>query len=116
MSLSVPRPRRRCAAPKRPTSEKAARPGSGPLGWAVGRARAVGEATQDILGGAARSVTTPTGMLGAAVEAAWLTTHLALSPASLTSRGVPSSMHADALKVLTKAWECERKVLYDAEA
>lgn len=86
MSLSVPRPRRRCAAPKRPTSEKAARPGSGPLGWAVGRARAVGEATQDILGGAARSVTTPTGMLGAAVEAAWLTTHLALYPWGLVGR------------------------------
>ena len=43
-------------------------------------------AANDIVGGAARALATPTGLVGAAVEAAWLTTHLALYPWGLVGR------------------------------
>jgi pimeloyl-ACP methyl ester carboxylesterase len=43
-------------------------------------------AAGDIVGGAARSLATPTGLVGAAVEAAWVTTHLALWPWGLVDR------------------------------
>jgi hypothetical protein len=38
------------------------------------------------VGGAAKALATPTGVVGAAVEAAWLTTHLALYPWGLVGR------------------------------
>ena len=40
----------------------------------------------DIVGGAAKALATPTGAVGAAVEAAWVTTHLALYPWGLIGR------------------------------
>jgi pimeloyl-ACP methyl ester carboxylesterase len=40
----------------------------------------------DVVGGAARALATPTGAVGAAVEAAWLTTHLALYPWGVLGR------------------------------
>ena len=43
-------------------------------------------AAGDIVGGAAKALATPTGALGAAVEAAWVTTHLALYPWGLVGR------------------------------
>jgi hypothetical protein len=43
-------------------------------------------AAQDIVGGAAKALSTPTGLVGAAVEAAWVTTHLALYPWGLVGR------------------------------
>jgi hypothetical protein len=92
MSQSIPRTSRP-AAPKRPSSGASARTAasSSPLGAlrsaaarALGRtAGQVAGATataQDVVGGAAKALATPTGLVGAAVEAAWLTTHLALYP------------------------------------
>lgn len=64
-------------------------------GSAVGRVAdtAVAAATtaQDVVGGAAKALATPTGLVGAAVEAAWLTTHLALYPWGLVGRHGRSS-------------------------
>ena len=81
MSLSVLRPRRP-AAPPRTTSDADA-PASSAL-RVVGRlTRGVKDAAvaaNDILGGAAKALATPTGLVGAAVEATWVTTHLALYP------------------------------------
>lgn len=57
------------------------------------RRRAAGRAIRaadDIAGGAARALATPTGLVGAGVEAAWLTTHLALYP-----WGLVGSRHSD---------------------
>jgi pimeloyl-ACP methyl ester carboxylesterase len=45
-----------------------------------------GVAAGDIVGGAVKALATPTGMVGAAVEAAWLTTHLALYPWGVLGR------------------------------
>ena len=45
-----------------------------------------GTAAGDILGGAVKALATPTGVVGAAVEAAWLTTHLALYPWGVLGR------------------------------
>jgi len=57
---------------------------------AVGAAAA---ATDDVVGGAVRALATPTGLVGAAVEAAWLTTHLALYPSGLLLRHGADSQH-----------------------
>lgn len=84
MSQSPPRPRRQTAGP-RSTPEGTARPAA-PLGRLVrGLASATG-AAQDIVGGAVKALATPTGLVGAAVEAAWVTTHLALYPWGLVGR------------------------------
>jgi hypothetical protein len=48
--------------------------------------RAATTAAGDIVGGAARALATPTGIVGAAVEAAWVTTHLGLYPWGLVGR------------------------------
>lgn len=50
-------------------------------------------AANDIVGGAARALSTPTGLVGAAVEAAWLTTHVALYPWGLVVRHGADSQH-----------------------
>src|SRR5690349_5073968 len=84
MSQSASRPRRRPAAP-RATSHSPARPGH-PLARAAARAVSAAEAAGDIVGGAAKALATPTGVVGAAVEAAWLTTHMALYPWGLLGR------------------------------
>lgn len=57
---------------------------------AVGTAAA---ATDDVVGGAVRALATPTGLVGAAVEAAWLSTHLALYPSGLLLRHGADSQH-----------------------
>src|SRR5688500_18044744 len=66
MSQSVPRPRRP-AAPKRRPSDDEARPG--PLARATRGVRTATVMAGDIVGGAAKALATPTGALGAAVEA-----------------------------------------------
>src|SRR6476620_7517757 len=93
MSQSVPRPHRprrtrRSAAVQRPPSEESVRPTDrgNPLNRAVELVRSATAAAGDIVGGAARAVATPTGLVGAAVEAAWVTTHLALYPWGLVGR------------------------------
>ena len=93
------RPRRRAAAPKRPARAAHAR-GASLWGRALSGAgdavRAVGStaaAANDIVGGAVRALATPTGVVGAAVEAAWLTTHLALYPSGLLFRHGADSQH-----------------------
>ena len=91
MSLSAPRPRRR-AAPQRPTSGARTRL-PGPAARAVKQVRALAEGAGDVVGGAARALATPTGLAGAAVEAAWLTTHLALYPWGLVGRHGRESQH-----------------------
>ena len=83
MSQSVPRPRRP-AAPKRHPSGEDARPGA--LARATRGVRTATTTAGDIVGGAAKALATPTGALGAAVEAAWVTTHLALYPWGLIGR------------------------------
>jgi pimeloyl-ACP methyl ester carboxylesterase len=50
-------------------------------------------AVNDVVGGAVRALATPTGVVGAAVEAAWLTTHLALYPSGLLFRHGVDSQH-----------------------
>ena len=47
---------------------------------AAGRATGLAAIAGDLVGGAARSLLTPAGLMGAGVEAAWLTTHVALYP------------------------------------
>ncbi len=47
------------------------------------RVQGVVEAATDIVGDAAKALTTPTGLAGAAVEALWLGTHLAIYPLGL---------------------------------
>ena len=91
MSLSAPRPRRR-AAPQRPTSGARTRL-PGPAARAVTQVRALAEGAGDVVGGAARALATPTGLAGAAVEAAWLTTHLGLYPWGLVGRHGRESQH-----------------------
>ena len=112
-SLCTPRTRR-SAATERPHPATSARgrraapspaqPPRGPVQalWArasdaAGRAlRTLGSvavATDDVVGGAVRALTTPTGVVGATVEAAWLTTHLALYPSGLLTRHGADSQH-----------------------
>ena len=90
MSLSVPRPRRPAAA-QRPTSDESARAGppahrrrSATRGVARGRGEQHGRTTSSE--GRARRWPPPPALVGAAVEAAWLTTHLALYPWGLLGR------------------------------
>ncbi|GAB3433375.1 alpha/beta fold hydrolase [Phycicoccus ginsengisoli] len=84
MSQSASRPRRRAAA-LRPTSGASARRAPA-LVRAARQAVAVTEAAGDVVGGAAKALASPTGLVGAAVEAAWLTTHLALYPWGVLGR------------------------------
>jgi pimeloyl-ACP methyl ester carboxylesterase len=88
---------RRPAAPSLPASDTAQPPRGSVLGRALTRARrtvaGAAEATNDIVGGAARALATPTGLVGAAVEAAWLTTHVALYPWGLIVRHGADSQH-----------------------
>jgi len=85
---SAPRP----AGPvRRPTSDATAHTGGrGALGRAFDAAldvaRDTARSTTDILGGAAKSLTTPAGVVGAAIEVAWVSTHLALYPFGLFAR------------------------------
>src|SRR5688572_10330948 len=92
MSLSALRPRRP-VAPRRRAPDEPARP-PGLLGRTIGgaatavaaRVSDAGSAAGDIVGGAVKALATPTGVVGAAVEAAWLTTHLALYPWGVLGR------------------------------
>ena len=84
MSLSAPRPRRP-AATRQPTPGGPTHP-LRTIGRAAGRVRSAAAAAGDVVGGATRALATPTGVVGAAVEAAWLTTHLALYPWGLVGR------------------------------
>lgn len=89
----APRP----AAPKRTASVRRPRPaaapdtdGRGHLGRAFntlsGVARERARSTHDILGEAAKALSTPAGVVGAAIEVAWVSTHLALYPFGLFGR------------------------------
>src|SRR6478672_6982703 len=92
MSQSSPRPRRRPAALRSPSGDvprqarAIGRLAGGAAGRVTGTVVAATTAAQDVVGGAAKALATPTGLLGAAVEAAWLTTHLALYPWGLVGR------------------------------
>jgi pimeloyl-ACP methyl ester carboxylesterase len=57
------------------------------------RAVRAGAAVDDVVGGAVRALATPTGLLGAAVEAGWLTTHNALYPWGLLGGRDADSRH-----------------------
>lgn len=83
MSSSAGRPHRP-PAPKRAPSGDTARPNA--LTRAAGKVKAVAGGANDVVGGAAKALASPTGLVGAAVEAAWLTTHLALYPWGLLGR------------------------------
>ena len=52
---------------------------------AAGRATGVAVTATGVVGGAARALCTPTGLMGAAVEATWLATHVALYPWGLVA-------------------------------
>jgi len=84
MSQSAPQSGRPAAAPQ-PSPSGPARPLRA-VARAAGRVRSATTAAGDIVGGAARALATPNGVVGAAVEAAWLTTHLALYPWGLVGR------------------------------
>src|SRR5438552_3287647 len=84
MSLSLPRPGRP-AAGQRQASDDQPHPAN-PVARTAKLVRSATGAATDIVGGAARALATPTGMVGAAVEAAWVTTHLALYPWGLLGR------------------------------
>ena len=103
MSQTLPRSSRPAAA-ERPEPRSPLGRHRSALGRAVARATsAVGTATSavgtaaraadDVVGGAVRALATPTGLTGAAVEAAWLTTHLALYPWGLVVRHGSDSQH-----------------------
>lgn len=103
MSQTLPRSSRPAAA-ERPEPRSPLERHRSALGRAVARATsAVGTATSavgtaaraadDVVGGAVRALATPTGLTGAAVEAAWLTTHLALYPWGLVVRHDSDSQH-----------------------
>src|SRR5450756_376561 len=85
------------SSPKPPASVRRPRPaatpdtgGRGALGRAFqavsGVARDRARSTHDILGEAAKALTTPAGVVGAAIEVAWVSTHLALYPFGLFGR------------------------------
>src|SRR5450759_5685447 len=85
------------SSPKPPASVRRPRPaatpdtgGRGALGRAFqavsGVARDRARSTHDILGEAAKALTTPAGVVGAAIEVAWVSTHLALYPFGLFAR------------------------------
>lgn len=84
MSQGAPHSRRQ-AAPPQPSPSGPTRPLRA-VARAAARIRATATATGDVVGGAARALATPTGAAGAAVETAWLTTHLALYPWGLVGR------------------------------
>ena len=56
------------------------------LGRAADVAHVTARNTIDILGGAAKAFLTPAGLVGAAIEVAWVSTHLALYPLGLFGR------------------------------
>lgn len=68
-------------------------PGLGVLRAATGRTARVLSAADDVVGGAVRALATPTGAVGAVVEAGWLTTHLALYPWGLLARHHAENEH-----------------------
>jgi hypothetical protein len=76
---------RRRAAPPQPSPSMPTRPLRA-LDRATARVRSTSTAAGDVVGGAARALATPTGAVGAAVEAVWVTTHLALYPWGLVGR------------------------------
>ena len=89
----APRP----SAPKPPALVRRPRPGGtahtggrGALGRAFdavsGVARDTARSTTDIVGEAAKALVTPAGVVGAAIEVAWVSTHLALYPFGLFGR------------------------------
>jgi hypothetical protein len=84
MSQGAPHSRRQ-AAPPRPSPSGRTRPLRA-VARAAARLRSTTTAAGDVVGGAARALATPTGAVGAAVEAVWLTTHLALYPWGLVGR------------------------------
>jgi pimeloyl-ACP methyl ester carboxylesterase len=63
------------------------------LAAAAGGVATVARATDDVVGGAVRALATPSGLLGATVEAAWLATHTAFYPAGLVVRHGAESQH-----------------------
>ncbi len=56
--------------------------------------------TTDVLGGAAKALLTPAGVVGAAIEVAWLSTHLALYPFGLVGRPDGHKGHGYSLQEL----------------
>jgi hypothetical protein len=84
MSQGVPHSRRP-AAPPQPSPSSPTRPLRA-VTRAAARVRSTTSAAGNVVGGAARALATPTGAVGAAVEAVWLTTHLALYPWGLVGR------------------------------
>src|SRR5689334_17189143 len=71
--------------PWRPRSDVAS---TARAGWGTGL-REVGEA----VGAATRALCSPTGVVGAVVETAWVSTHLALYPFGLLARSEPPAGH-----------------------
>jgi pimeloyl-ACP methyl ester carboxylesterase len=67
---------------------------------ALGVARGTARSTSDIFGGAAKALITPAGVLGAAIELAWLSTHLALYPFGVLGRPDDSEGHGYSLEDL----------------
>jgi triacylglycerol esterase/lipase EstA (alpha/beta hydrolase family) len=70
----------RPAARERASSGAPARGRFPRLSRTVSKVTGVAATAGDIVSGAARALATPTGVVGATVEAAWLTTHVALYP------------------------------------
>ena len=64
-------------------------------GWGTGL-REVGEA----VGAATRALCSPTGVVGAVVETAWVSTHLALYPFGLLARSEPATGHGYSVAAL----------------
>lgn len=64
------------------------------------KARHQARSTQEILGGAAKALATPSGVVGAAVEVAWVSTHLAFYPFGLLDRREDSEGHGYSLEDL----------------
>ena len=92
MPQSLPRFRRSAASSRHGSGAPAPRRSS-VLRRAASRLRRTTAIAGDVIGGAARALATPTGLVGAAVEAAWLTTHVALYPWGLIARHGADSQH-----------------------
>jgi hypothetical protein len=70
------------------------------LGCAREAVRDTALETSDVLGGAAKALLTPAGVVGAAVEVAWLSTHLALYPFGLFSHADDNKGHGYSVEEL----------------
>jgi len=66
----------------------------------INAARETAASTNDILGGAVKALSTPAGVAGAAIEMAWVSTHLALYPLGLLSRPDSNEGHGYSIEDL----------------